>query len=78
MGKDPIILKNKKIKKIKKRRSKQTNKQKPASTEQDLHRLGPLSRYNALPNELRGNFKLISNKWSTYCNENLHTKYKEK
>ena len=35
MGKDPIILKNKKIKK---KRSKQTNKQKPASTpEQDLH-----------------------------------------
>ena len=35
MGKDPIILKNKKINKKKK---KQTNKQKPASTpEQDLH-----------------------------------------
>ena len=35
MGKDPIILKNKK-KNLKKK--KQTNKQKPASTpEQDLH-----------------------------------------
>ena len=79
MGKDPIILKNKKIKN-KKKKKKQTNKQ----TKTGLYGtgspswLGPLSRYNALPNELRGNFKLISNKWSTYCKENLHTKYKEK
>ena len=36
--------------------------------------LGPLSRYNALPTELRGtchegraNFKIICNKYSMYC-----------
>ena len=38
--------------------------------------LGPLSRYNALPTELRGtchewraNFKIICNKFSSYCKE---------
>ena len=40
--------------------------------------LGPLSRYNALPTELRGtchewraNFKIICNNWSTYCKEQV-------
>ena len=41
--------------------------------------LGPLSRYNALPTELRGtchewrvNFKTIWNKRSTYCMNHVH------
>ena len=76
--KDPIIHKNKnKIKKKKKQTNKQTKTGLYPGTGSPPW-LGPLSRYNALPNELRGNFKLISNEWSTYCKENLHTKYKEK
>ena len=73
--KDPIIHKNKN--KIKKKRSKQTNKQKPASTpEQDLHPDWDRSRATMLY-PMRGNFKLISSKWSTYCKEKLHTDYEE-
>ena len=41
--------------------------------------LGPLSRYNALPTELRGtchewreNFKMIWNKWSTCCKKEVN------
>ena len=41
-------------------------------------RLGPLSRYNALPTELRGtcherkaNFKIICNKWTIYCKKQV-------
>ena len=41
--------------------------------------LGPLSRYNALPTELRGtchewreNFKIIWNKWSTCCKKEVN------
>ena len=41
--------------------------------------LGPLSRYNALPTELRGtchewraNFKVICNILSSYCKEQVH------
>ena len=42
-------------------------------------RLGPLSRYNALSTELRGtrhqwrvNFKIMWNKRSTYCMDQVH------
>ena len=41
--------------------------------------LGPLSRYYALPTELWGtchawkeNLKIIYNKWSSYCKEQMH------
>ena len=40
--------------------------------------LGPLSRYNALPTELRGtcherraNFKIICSKWTMYCKKQV-------
>ena len=47
--------------------------------------LGPLSRYNALPTELRGtyherweNVKIICNKWNTYCKEQVNKDSDEK
>ena len=47
--------------------------------------LGPLSRYNALPTELRGtcherkaNFKIICNKWTMYCKKQVGEDSEEK
>ena len=47
--------------------------------------LGPLSRYNALPTELRGtcyerraNFKMIFNKLNSYCKEKRNKDFEEK
>ena len=47
--------------------------------------LGPLSRYNALPTELRGtcherraNFKMIFNKLNSYCKEKRNKDSEEK
>ena len=62
----------KKSKKIKKKNGKFPGTGSPSW-------LGPLSRYNALPTELRGtcrewrvNFKYKCNDWSTYCEEQVH------
>ena len=56
---------------MKKRKKKKKNGKFPVSG--SASRLGPLSRYSALPTELRGtchegwaNFKIICNKYSMY------------
>ena len=58
--------------KMKKKKKRKKNDKFPGSGSPS--RLGPLSRYNALPTELRGtchdwrvNFKITSNKNNTYC-----------
>ena len=79
------IIKKKMKKEIKqqKKTKKKKNGKFPVSGSPSW--LGPLSRYNALPTELRGtcherrtNVKIICNKWSMYCKEQVNKDSDEK
>ena len=69
----------KEITKKKKNKTKQNGKSPGTGF---LSWLGPHSRYNALPTELRGtchawkeNLKIIGSEWSTNCKEQVHKDY---
>ena len=78
MRNETNLQKKKKIKKVKENKKTTTKKNGKFPGSGSPPWLGPLSRYNAPPTELRGtcherkaNFKIICNKWTMYCKKQV-------